>query len=374
MNVNATSLLQAIETLNLVPARAGVRSSEVVRLQGTKKQITLMLASEIKGTFTVPVTDGESFDVYLDRSKLFGFLNLAKGSKDTATFGVDLVFDPEGKTPKGLSFKFGRRKAVYTGSDTVSGYAKTLVGKDEKEIKLDAGMVGLIILASKYTTTDFTRPELNGVHLLKKQKLIASSRIGAINFAAEAPVSESTPIPEEFSTMLSGAEQIMISKQGCRLAFGNGSLFRSYNDDQFSGKIASLAKLIPKFQEAPKVLSAPAAALLDALARLKACSGEDVDYPVVISGAAGADRVDLELSGDGWQFKETVKNCTLGKKGAACDLPLFHLIPLLEQATSEKNCQVDFHYKDGEGAGYIYFPKQAYHMIMCRTKVEAPGK
>jgi len=371
VQVNAHQLLGAIEVLNLVPARSGVRSSEIVKIVAKKKSLQLMLASEIKGCVSVPTADGEDYEVFVDRAKLFSFLNLAKGSKKEATFSLTYTQEAGGVA---LEIKLGRRRAEYIGIDPVSGYSKVGAVQEEKELSLDAELVALVGLAAKYTTTDFTRPELNGVHLLKKTDMVVSSKIGAINFAGEHKgISVTTPLPEEFSAFLTQATKVLVSRSGCRLVFPSGSLFRSFNDDQFTGKIASIADLLKQFAAEPLAIQCSAEALQRALGRLKSCCGEDSDYPVLLSAAKGETTLTMTVKGETWQFDEVLRNVTL--KGAVTfDLPLFHLLPMLEAAASDKDYLVKLHFSKGASAGYAKLDAKGWHLLMCRTKVEEKGK
>ncbi len=357
MKVLAQDLIRAIEILALVPERAGVLSSEILRIVGDTKELRLYLASELKGQSTVPLKEpGEAFEVYIERSKFFAFVNVAKGGKGNTL--LDLTYTEGANKERTFTMKSGRRKAVFSGNDAASGYADIARSKKATQVNLTNTQLSLLAVAAKYATADFSSAELIGVHLLGTEGAIAASLHGRINFFAETKLTVSSPIPEEFTGLLATAE-MFVNKDGALLEFKDGLLYRPFISAQFAGKINGLAPAVAGHLKFPLVASVSAGKLVEMLTRLRSSAAEDLDYPVQVSTKESDSNLRFSVSGATWKFDET---CRIAEAPGTVSLraPLFRALPALEYL--DKDEQVDLRFDNGTSM-YLGAPKTKIHFI-----------
>lgn len=162
-------LITAIDVLSLVPQRAGIPSSDFVKVMPKKKKIEMALSSTVTGIVQVPLThslDSEE-EFFIDKGLFQAYIQSGKNWK-----GSFKLATTEGK----WLLKQGSRKAELSmRTEPVSGYGTWKERNGLKEIKLSEELRKLLMASNYCSTADPSLPHLNCVYI--GGKLVLSTNL-----------------------------------------------------------------------------------------------------------------------------------------------------------------------------------------------------
>lgn len=161
ITIDREEMLTAVKALDLIPTRAGVPSSDYVRLEFKKKEIYMALASVVIGNVHFGVSDKlpDEKPFLLDRRLLFPFL--LAGEKMKADFHLE-------NTDVLIRVIQGGRKAEFEKrQEDIGGYGKWHDYGDMKEILLSDTLRKMLKASASCSTADPALPQLNCVYVKK---------------------------------------------------------------------------------------------------------------------------------------------------------------------------------------------------------------
>jgi hypothetical protein len=168
--INKDEMFRAVKALDLIPTRAGVPSSDYVRLEFKKKEIYMALASVVIGNVHFGVEDKlpDEKPFLLDRRLLFPFL--VAGEKMKADFLLE-------NTETMIRLSQGNRKAEFEKrAEDIGGYGKWRDYGSMKEVLLSDTLKTMLTASASCSTADPALPELNCVYV-KKDIVMATNYV-----------------------------------------------------------------------------------------------------------------------------------------------------------------------------------------------------
>jgi hypothetical protein len=162
------AMITAVDVLSLVPQRAGIPSSDFVRVLTKKNAIEMSLSSTVTGVVRVPLTDTLTpGPFFVDKGLFTAYIQAGKSWK--GNFKMALTED------KWL-IRQGSRKADFSmRKEPVSGYGVWRDRDKSKEIKLSEGLRKLLLASNHCSTADPALPHLNCVYI--GGKLVLSTNL-----------------------------------------------------------------------------------------------------------------------------------------------------------------------------------------------------
>src|SRR5208283_2190230 len=169
VTIERDELVRAVEVLNLVPQRAGIPSSDYVRVLATKKGLEMSLASSVRGIVRVEAKGFIVDEFFVDRRLFMPFVLAGKSWKgDFRT-----TFDE-----KGWLLRQGSRRAEFVlKSEKVGGYGNWTDRDGMKEVKLSEELRKLLLASFNCATADPSMPQLNCVYLGGRLVLATNSTV-----------------------------------------------------------------------------------------------------------------------------------------------------------------------------------------------------
>jgi hypothetical protein len=167
--VKKDNLIQAVDVLALVPQRAGVPSSDFVKVSPRKKSIQMSLSSTVTAIVRVDLTRSlsatEAF--FIDKGLFHAFVQGGKSWK--GNFRMEMA---EGK----WCIRQGSRHAEFAmRTEPLGGYGVWRETNGLKEIKLSDDLRKLLIASNNCSTADPSLPHLNCVYI--GGKLVLSTNL-----------------------------------------------------------------------------------------------------------------------------------------------------------------------------------------------------
>lgn len=333
ITISASALIQAISIIDLIPARAGITSSEFIQLEKKKNKLYFSLASEVYGTIyakAVTFEDGD-WKFHIDRTSLVPFILAAVNFTSPADFIISLE---EKKKAKVLVIKSGRRKVIFNEISFIAGYPGYEDIKIGKAIPLDSRQRRLLQLASRYATSDPTLSYINCVKLKRDVGVMASNRI-TLFYAENKTLPISVPLPLLVLKLVDNenVNSIEVDKNVIKLLFRQGFICQAINDvavKDFPDK-----QLIKQFNSGNKYtsqFSIRSTTFLKAIDRLETYIRGVVARELLVSLKIDKNTTKLLLYCDTPQgrFSETVKTIVKAKSDINCEWLLTSLTPLVE--------------------------------------------
>lgn len=363
MKVPVQDLIEATRAICLIPSRAGIMSSEFIRLRADKKTLKLSLAAEMYGTTSAAASEptDKAWTFYVDRASFSPFVNIAEalGTKKPFQFQITTVDDK----PQ-LIIRSGARKAVFQSVNAIEGYSD----KDEfkgKVLKLTRDQKDWLRLAVKYATSDPTFAHLNCVYLSKRTSVMSSNQLAALVIEDKA-APMSVPLPLLLLSILDSdkVESILVSETFARVELSCGYLCQLTNakaSADFPHK--AISKNVGAGGKTKKRFVLKASSLLAALKRLEAYIATIVrrDMTVTITGKTGEKLIKLIASMPSGKFEELVRIESALSEDIHFELLLAMLLPLADVA--KKIGQVTVRYNDDSP---FHFSAQGLQLIVSR--------
>src|SRR5580765_6240616 len=157
--IKKDEMLQAISVLDLVPQRAGIPSSDYVRVLSDSRSLEMALSSSVSGVVSLKM-DGAKADknmMFVDRRLFIPFIQMGRGWKGDFKFSV---------SEQKWEVRQGSRQAEFAlKKDTVLGYPVFKSLKDLKEIKLSENLRKLLLASNQCATADPSLQHLNCVYI-----------------------------------------------------------------------------------------------------------------------------------------------------------------------------------------------------------------
>ena len=157
--IEKKDILNAVKVLELVPLRAGVPSSDFIKMTARKQSILMSLSSTVTAVVRAPYQSGglEQKVIFIDRGLFTAYVLAGAKWKGDFEFGLD-----EDK----LHLKQGRRKAEFNlRAEPLGGYGEWRTKDGHKEIKLDENLKNMLLASNACATGDPSMPHLNCVYI-----------------------------------------------------------------------------------------------------------------------------------------------------------------------------------------------------------------
>lgn len=335
MKVPVKELCNAASAIDLVPSRAGISTSEFIRLHCHKGRLRMSLAAEIYGTMTAAIDPPvmEEWEFFVDRGTFIPFVTAATELRQKAPF--EFKYDPGKKGNSQLAVRCGRRRGVFQSATEITGYTapKEDVGF---KLKLTANQQLILNLAVKYATSDPTIAHLNCVYLQRGKAIIASNQLAA--FWMEDPVVPmSAPLPLLLLAVSERADvrELIVSQKSARVTLSCGYLCQFTNQkaaEDFPYK--QIEKNIQAAEAYRKQFTIEAASLMTVLKRLESYIASVVKRDMVVSvhGTKGESTLQLVAAVPQGRFEETVEILHPLRRDVECEWMLSLLLPLYDVA------------------------------------------
>ncbi len=301
--IESELLATAVSIIDLVPSRAGIPSSEFIRLEGGKGMLHLSLSADVYGTVSMDLPTKSKFVAFVDRGSFVPFVMAARESGSKA--GFMLTLGDKGQ----LIIRCGKRRGLFNKLSNVGGYnevdrvsgAKIVLSKDQKRS---------IALAAKYATPDPTVAHLNCIYLQKDGYVLASNERAAIRLETK-PVGSSMPLPLGILQTIEHelVKTIVIGSTVAKIGFGNGFICQTVNQKSAANFPHKSIKLAMEAAAAyPHRFWIPSKNLLDAITRMNSYSSTVVkrDPVVKLIGVQGESTIKVVCQVPQGSFTEVV--------------------------------------------------------------------
>lgn len=360
MKANAADIIQAIASIDLIPSRAGISSSEFIRIQASKDKIKFSLAAEIYGTTYAAALEGkETWEFFVDRASFVPFVLAAKELGQTVPF--EFRYSAKDST---LTVRCGKRKASYQTVTEISGYADKADFKGAALV-LTKEQKTMLRLAVKYATSDPTVAHLNCIYLSKGKAILASNQLAAF-YLEDKVVPLSVPLPLLLLSILDSdlVEGITVSKEFARVDLACGFLCQLTNQKAAeSFPHATLVSNVEAGAKFKKRFSVKGSSMVAVLKRLEAYIASVVkrDMVVSVAGTKGDTKLRITATIPQGSFEEslTVKEPLV--RDVECEWLLSLLLPLADIATSLGTVTVRY-----DDMSPFYFSSNGVRLLAAR--------
>lgn len=352
--IESDKIIQAVEAISLVPSRAGITSSEFVRLESTSHQLTFSMASEVYGTTWAPKRGSSKRWVFhVDRASFIPFILASRTFQSKALFRFILRVAGDNSH---LVVRCGNRKAVFQKIDVMHDYTEDEKPKGAK-LLLTSSQKSLLRLAAKYATQDPTYAHLNCVYLHKGKAVLASNRIAAfVGRDLVAPMS--APLPPLLLSLFDSniVKQMIVSKKQARLELTCGYICQLINEEAVRDfPLRDLLAAVRKAARLPKVFSIKARSFLASLERLQEYVNvlTKREMLVEVSGKQGDAYLSMSCSVPNGKFEERLRLTSKLGQDVVCKWLMKNILPLSDVVNDIKS--IDVHYDDKRKKQGYYF-------------------
>lgn len=364
MKIPVPALLEATSAICLVPSRAGIMSSEFIKLRSDKKSLKMSLAAEIYGTTVAKAIEPgqKPWTFYVDRASFEPFVQASHNLGQKAPFVFSITDDEKPQ----LIVSCGSRKAIFQEVQQIQGYSDKM-DFEGRVLNLSSQQKASLRLASKYATIDPTFAHLNCVYLLKGKSIVASNQLSAI-IIDDPVVPMSVPLPLLLLSILDDdqVKSIVVSPAFAKVTTPVGILCQLTSTKAAAEfPIKTILKNMKKAKaEFPQRFVLKASSLLAALKRLEAYVATIVrrDMTVTVSGKKGEQKIKLVASIPSGRFEEPVKVEAPGlSEDINFELLLATLLPLND--VSIEMGKVSVSYTDESP---FYFTSKGMQLLVSR--------
>lgn len=364
MKLPVGEVVEALGSICLINARAGITPSEFVKVARVGDRITFALAAEVYGVTFANATEpdtGKDWVAYIDRASFVPFVNAARELRSKAAFEFVML--------KGgvLLVKQGRRKATFSKIDEIKGYTETANFKG-KTLKLTSVQKGILQIASRYATSDPTIAHLNCVMLLKSRAALASNDV-AIAMIEDSIIPITVPLPVQLISSIDTplARRLTVKNNFAKLTLTNGWLCQTPNAKAVTA--FPTKQILAAFESAAqykKRFTMDGGMLLSTLKRLEAYIALVVkrDLLVQVTGAVGDKRVVFSCQAPQGLFQENLAVTKPLRRAVECTWLMSHLLPLAEVSSTLGDIHV--HYEDAEGKTPFYFRSKHIRLLISK--------
>jgi len=255
-------LVKAAEVLDLVPQRAGIPSSDYVRVRTGKFGLEMSLASSVSGVIRVRAKIPEASEFFVDRRLFLPFVLMGKNWKgDFRT-----AFDER----KWLLRQGSRRAEFAVRESKIGGYGVWRDKDGLKEIRLSENLKQLLRASFSCATSDPSLPQFNCVYLGGNLVMASNDTVLFVGVAKKKDDLK-FPFPVEIIPLLSDGAVQGVGLEGdrvlldCGLGLIEGSV-SAVAQKQFPK--AQLVQRVAEGQRWPLLAKLPAERLARLMTRL----------------------------------------------------------------------------------------------------------
>lgn len=379
-SVERDKLLPVLQTLDLVPSRPAVPSSNYLMLEGKDGKVQMAASAEICGRVWVTGEGSWPFPkqaYFVDRRLFLPFLFASKDIKSKAPF----QFYKQGES---LVVQQGRRKAVFETATAVSGYGAK---PDTSGIALqfDKGLSLAVRCARESATTDTSVPHLNCVYLIPRAGRVDVMATNQIIMQQSTPSSKLAltkplPFPLYLVDLVNhdDLKKVIWAKKELILEFGHGVIWQTVSaiaSKDFPSK--AIYDRMTAGKEMPEMFRLDCHKLGIVVARLAVYLGavRRIDWFLSIKGIVGGTDLTLEAKVPQGVFREKIA-CGKLKSVIDAEWPLDNLLPVFEYIGKEEAGDLVVRYEDKEamvktksGGQKLVLRRSPYHLETKHLKL-----
>jgi len=322
--VEKQQLLDAASILELVPQRAGVPSSDFVRVRHGKKYIEMSLSSVVNAVVRVAGKNlEEAKDFFVDRRLLIPFIQVGKGWKGDFKLGLE--------DSKWL-LKQGSRTAELTmRMEPLGGYGSWREKAGLKEVKLSEELRKLLLVSQGCATADPSLPFLNCVYI--GEKLVLATN-GTLMFVGLRQKQDSLrfPFPIGVIPLISDSLVQAVGVEGdqvildCGIGFIEGSVSAITRKDFPKKSIVERAQAAKAY---PVLTKLPAERVARMLERLSGYLASVKREDLILRLEVGGEKVKAIVRVQQAKFEESIEVEDLKGEGTL-DFPFDLVKPVLD--------------------------------------------
>jgi hypothetical protein len=298
-------LITAIDVLSLVPQRAGIPSSDFVKVTPKKNKVEMALSSTVTGVVRVPVEGllDRPGEFFIDKGLFQAYVQAGKGWKGNFRMAFT-----EGK----WHLRQGSRHAeLAMRSEAVSGYS-SWQERNMKEIRLSEQLRKLLLASNFCSTADPSLPELNCVYIGGKL-VLSTNKISLFVGIRDKEDSLRIPFPVGLIPLLGDSlvrgvgieDDRVILDCGCGYIEGSVSAVA-----QKSFPKKNIVEQIAKGRNWPTLVRLPAEKLAKVLTRLSGylANVKREDWLVVLTIADGVVKASVKVQQGKFEEKMEFEN------------------------------------------------------------------
>lgn len=326
LEIERDEFVDALRILELIPQRAGIPSSDYIRVKTVKGALEMALVSSVVGMVRCK-TKGQfskQGDFFIDRKLLAPFVLMGRKWK-----GNFEIADEEGK----WHLRQGKRKAeLHLRQEPVSGYGVWTEHSKLKEVKLSEELRKMLLASQVCSTSDPALAQFNCIYI-SGPRVLATNR--NVVFMGESTSEGEIRIPFPIGVIgLLGEELVRavgINGQTVVLDCGKGYIEGVVSEialRDFPRKV--LVEQVKKARTWPTLTALPAEKLVKVLGRLAEylTNVRREDLLLRLELAEGKIRAVVKLQQG--VFEETIEIKSGPKKEAVVEWPLSLVKPVLE--------------------------------------------
>lgn len=324
-------LLKAVSVLELVPLRAGVPSSDFIKMVPRKNSLEMSLSSVVTAVVRSTWKPTLSFtgDLFIDRGLFSAFVLAGKNWKGNFKLSLD-----EGR----LYVRQGSRKAEFSlRHEPLGGYGKWMDRDGLKEIKLSDELKKLLLASNSCATGDPSMPHLNCVYIGGRLVLSTNATSLFVGIRQKEDALK-IPFPVGIIPLLGGELVDSVGVDGDRVLLDCGCGF-------IEGTVSALAKrdfpkrsvveTIKKAREWPTLVRLPAEKLTRMFTRLVGYLGTIKREDWLVSLNIEDEKVTASVTVQQGQFQESMAVEGLKATLHPLQWPLDKIMPVMEYISSE---------------------------------------
>jgi hypothetical protein len=322
--VEKQELIDASSILELVPQRAGVPSSDFVKVKTTKKYVEMALSSVVNAVVRVNgkgLTDSKSF--FVDRALLTPFIQAGRNWKGDFKLGMD---DTK------WYLRQGSRTAELTmRTEPLGGYGIWKEKDGLKEVKLSEELRRLLLVSQGCATADPSLPFLSCVYIGEKVVLATN---GTLMFVGLRQKQDSLrfPFPIGVIPLLGNGLVKAVGVEGdqvildCGLGYIEGSVSAVTRKDFPKKSVVERAQWARAY---PVLSKLPAERLAKMLERLSSYLASVKREDLILRLEIGGEKVKAIVRVQQAKFEEQIEVEDLKGEGVL-DFPFDLVKPVLE--------------------------------------------
>jgi hypothetical protein len=304
--VDKNKLIQAVDVLELVPQRAGVPSSDFIKVTPREKGIEMSLSSIVTGVVRVALSASldATTSFFIDKGLFYAYIQGGKSWK--GNFKMKM-------TDSKWILRHGSRYAEFAlRTEPLGGYGSWRDRNGLKEIKLSERLRKLLLASNECSTADPSLPQLNCVYIGGKL-VLSTNKISLFVGVRDKEDSLRIPFPVGIIPLLGNSlvEGVGIESEHVFLDCGCGYIEGSISAvAQKSFPKKNIVDQVVKGRTWPILVRLPAERLSRVLTRLTSylANVKREDWQVVLTIAEGVVKAAVSVQQGTFEEKMTFDN------------------------------------------------------------------
>lgn len=364
VEIKKDALIAAAKILNMVPQRAGIPSSDYVRVIARRKELEFALASSVSGVVRIAATNGTATPVeeifFIDRRLFLPFVLLGEQA-GKADFRAELE-------EKVWKLRQGSRAAeLGLRADAVAGYGKWKELDASKEIKLSEELTKMLIASNSCATADPALQHLNCVYI--GGKVVLSTNEMTLFLGTKAQSNLRIPFPVGVIPLLGDGLVKGVAVEGDRVILDCGvgyveGVVSAVTQEKFPKK--KIVEQMGKARGWPQIAKLPAKKLAATLGRLSEylAGVRREDWVLRMELGNGSGKVSVQVLQGKFEEKFVAEGATTE---AVVEWPLERVLPVLTYM-AEKGETVRIRVDEKKKTPYCISGKDVELMVGRRAK------